>query len=278
MPDTNDKLPPERIAELRSEFARGRGIYTKATLDALDELERVRGERDKLALFKKNTHILLDEAGVPLFENEECRVSCRIRWLASELAAAKAQVEAMKAAVADAKKADEHYKQQIADLQVRLGEHVQKMAGNYWHWQGDGEDYVESLTCPILISADKMRGILAEVEAMRAVVEAAEAYKATSIRYAQYPISRTYSDSLEAEEKLFATLSSQPAPATAGKGGGADPDELLRHPDGTLHQFMPKLNGKSFRCECGCNVFHKKVSDPNRFICNCCKTVYFSEE
>jgi hypothetical protein len=31
---------------------------------------------------------------------------------------------------------------------------------NYWHWQGDGTDHVESLTCPILIRADQMREIL----------------------------------------------------------------------------------------------------------------------
>ena len=41
--------------------------------------------------------------------------------------------------------------------------------------------------------------------------------------------------------------------------------------DGTLHNFMLKLDGKSFRCECGCNVFHK----PDRkhleiYECNGC--------
>jgi hypothetical protein len=30
-----------------------------------------------------------------------------------------------------------------------------------WCWQGDGEDHPESLTCPILISADNMRAVLA---------------------------------------------------------------------------------------------------------------------
>lgn len=54
--------------------------------------------------------------------------------------------------------------------------------------------------------------------------------------------------------------------------------EALRHADGTLHQFMPKVNGKSFRCECGCNVFHKpNADDPDLFSCNSCDTRYRGE-
>lgn len=51
--------------------------------DAMIEQRTREAERDQLALFKKNTHLLLDEAGVPQFENEQCRVSFRIRWLSS---------------------------------------------------------------------------------------------------------------------------------------------------------------------------------------------------
>ena len=29
-----------------------------------------------------------------------------------------------------------------------------------WHWQGDGEDHLESLACPILIEASDLRGLL----------------------------------------------------------------------------------------------------------------------
>jgi hypothetical protein len=36
--------------------------------------------------------------------------------------------------------------------------------------------------------------------------------------------------------------------------------------------FMPRVNGKPFRCECGCNVFHK--DDEGHFICNACETAY----
>lgn len=34
----------------------------------------------------------------------------------------------------------------------------------------------------------------------------------------------------------------------------------------------------SFRCECGCNVFHKKDKDENRFICNACYAEYVGEK
>ena len=36
---------------------------------------------------------------------------------------------------------------------------------------------------------------------------------------------------------------------------------------------MPKVNGKTFRCPCGCNVFHKE-EDPNIYICNSCNAKY----
>ena len=37
----------------------------------------------------------------------------------------------------------------------------------YWAWQGDGEDHVESLVCPILISAEAMRGLLSQLAALK---------------------------------------------------------------------------------------------------------------
>lgn len=58
---------------------------------------------------------------------------------------------------------------------------------------------------------------------------------------------------------------------------GVTRDGLLRHPDGSLWQFMPKVNRQPFRCKCGCNVFHKMESDENVFICNACETSYQSE-
>jgi hypothetical protein len=47
-----------------------------------------------------------------------------------------------------------------------------------------------------------------------------------------------------------------------------------------VHNVMVHLPGSkvSFRCECGCNVFHKKDKDDNKFICNACFAVYTGEK
>lgn len=52
----------------------------------------------------------------------------------------------------------------------------------------------------------------------------------------------------------------------------------VRHPDGSLHQFILKVADQSFRCECGCNVFHKP-DDQNldRYKCNACGAEFISE-
>lgn len=45
-----------------------------------------------------------------------------------------------------------------------------------------------------------------------------------------------------------------------------------RHSQAVLHNFILKVGGKSYRCDCGCNVFHK----PDRkrldlYQCNACE-------
>lgn len=41
--------------------------------------------------------------------------------------------------------------------------------------------------------------------------------------------------------------------------------------DGTLRNFTLRIDGKIFRCECGCNVFHKPDrNDVNLYKCNGC--------
>lgn len=56
----------------------------------------------------------------------------------------------------------------LLDKKVKEREQVIRDASNpsigVWYWQGDGDDFPESLTCPILISADKMRSLLSQLE------------------------------------------------------------------------------------------------------------------
>lgn len=53
--------------------------------------------------------------------------------------------------------------------------------------------------------------------------------------------------------------------------------EPVRLPDGSLENFTLKVAGKPFRCECGCNVFHKPdKAKLEWYKCNACGTVYES--
>ena len=53
----------------------------------------------------------------------------------------------------------------------------------------------------------------------------------------------------------------------------------LRHPDGSLWQFMPRVNGVPFRCKCGANVLHKPdETDPDLYECNGCGQLYEGED
>ena len=41
--------------------------------------------------------------------------------------------------------------------------------------------------------------------------------------------------------------------------------------------FMPKIDGKSFRCECGCNIFRKSNIVVGKYKCNACGATYKRE-
>ena len=53
--------------------------------------------------------------------------------------------------------ADRHYQIQRA---LESGESSREV----WYWQGDGDDHLESLTCPILITPDKLKAALSAKE------------------------------------------------------------------------------------------------------------------
>lgn len=49
-------------------------------------------------------------------------------------------------------------------------------------------------------------------------------------------------------------------------------------PGGELKQFFIKLSGETFRCYCGCNVFHKPdQTKPEIYQCNACERRYEGE-
>lgn len=61
-------------------------------------------------------------------------------------------------------------------------------------------------------------------------------------------------------------------------GGYSENDEIDKmYEPFSDFPVMPKINGKSFSCECGCNVFTKSTVDPNVFKCNACRALYDSK-
>lgn len=49
----------------------------------------------------------------------------------------------------------------LAGLRERAALPLQIRNGEVWHWQGDGHDFPESLVCPVIMSAETLRALLA---------------------------------------------------------------------------------------------------------------------
>lgn len=70
--------------------------------------------------------------------------------------------------------------------------YIRLFKNEYWMWQGDGEDHLESLTCPVVISVTKMRALQQQVSALREALFNARK-KATEI-VDEYVMARGQSD------------------------------------------------------------------------------------
>jgi hypothetical protein len=55
-------------------------------------------------------------------------------------------------------------------------------------------------------------------------------------------------------------------------------DSTPYQPEKDDKDYMPKIDGKCFRCDCGGNVFHKPHKGSEIFICNSCGTRYHGEK
>lgn len=52
----------------------------------------------------------------------------------------------------------------------------------------------------------------------------------------------------------------------------------VKYENGDPKQFTIRLKGRLYRCDCGCNVFHKPEEKyPNHYKCNSCGSVYETE-
>lgn len=52
-------------------------------------------------------------------------------------------------------------REEIKTLKAELKLHRLKASGSYWAWQGDGDDHLESLVCPVIIWPDDLRKMIA---------------------------------------------------------------------------------------------------------------------
>jgi len=59
----------------------------------------------------------------------------------------------------------------LSGLRERAAMPLQLRDGEVWHWQGDGHDFPESLSCPVIMSAESLRGLLYAATGMRHVGE-----------------------------------------------------------------------------------------------------------
>lgn len=56
----------------------------------------------------------------------------------------------------------ERHRDELAEKVDRLTAHLEAEKGNYWSWQGDGEDHLESLVCPVVIQPGLLKKIVDE--------------------------------------------------------------------------------------------------------------------
>ena len=106
--------------------------------------------------------------------------------------------EVLAAATKRAEDLQAHYDRDTAKLQQEIARLTAANGGNYWRWQGDGGDYLESLTCPILIDVGQLHEILSVNR--DAVVRAEEAEQSFATRVKEY---REKVEQLEADKAFY---------------------------------------------------------------------------
>ncbi len=105
---------------------------------------------------------------------------------------------ALAAATKRAEDLQAHYDRDTAKLQQEIARLTAANGGNYWRWQGDGGDYLESLTCPILIDVGQLHEIFSANR--DAVVRAEEAEQSFATRVKEY---REKVEQLETDKAFY---------------------------------------------------------------------------
>jgi len=126
---------------------------------------------------------------------------CDSLWFDRAKAVGMIEVHTEAALAAATKRAEDlqaHYDRDTAKLQQEIARLTAANGGNYWRWQGDGGDYLESLTCPILIDVGQLHEILSVNR--DAVVRAEEAEQSFATRVKEY---REKVEQLETDKAFY---------------------------------------------------------------------------
>lgn len=173
-------------------------LYT----DALKELEEVKAQRDEyrnhLAVIAEMTgnkgDIGAAHEGVNAVIEELAARLKRIEFLNQQNTILQEQCDALALR-------NTGLIQQCSAAEQQRDTHLNKLrtlnhgdASEAWHWMNDGNDQLESLTCPILISAEDLKGIFEERDAL-----AAHVCQLTSIAEKVCTISPEYLDHLASD-------------------------------------------------------------------------------
>ena len=116
-------------------------------------------------------------------------------------------------------------------------------------------------------ASNALHQIMMELDAARAVVQVVR-------RHVEAPVNGVPDDVIAAL-RLHDSLVSDREPPSAWTG--ATPGEDLAHLAPQPPDVMPMIDGKSFRCECGANVFRHPPGEPLIYVCNACRARYRGE-
>lgn len=85
-----------------------------------------------------------------------------------------ARIEKLEADLARWKEAEAERTKQVEEEKRKLLVYQLGSSGNYWAWQGDGSDHLESLTCNVQIRPEQLAAIIAERDRLTKELEREE--------------------------------------------------------------------------------------------------------
>ncbi len=105
--------------------------------------------------WERKLECFLEESVVTLHKKHETEKQAAVAAARAEWEK-ETRMEVGVAVAAALEASDEEYRRETNRMRVDLGLYRDKVNGDYWVWQGDGSDNLETLVCPVLIRADDL--------------------------------------------------------------------------------------------------------------------------